>query len=373
MKDSPKLTSLLQKRKDTDSFRILKSNSEEMVDLSSNDYLGLARNSVLKNRIESSLSSSKRNGSTGSRLITGNNSLIEKTESYLSNLFGQDTATIFNSGYMANLAFFSSVPQRGDTIIYDELSHACIKDGCRLSQANRFSFKHNDLNDLKIKLNKTVGMVYIVIESVYSMDGDLAPIQAICELAKKHQALVVVDEAHSTGIWGNEGAGLISHLGLQDEVSAVIYTFGKAMGIHGACITGSSSLKDYLINFARPFIYTTAPSDHEVLSILEAFKLRAEEHEMSSTLFAIIEYFNQKLPQLTTDSSIKTITIGGNTKTKNVSAILQNEGLDIRPILSPTVKEGTERLRICLHSFNTQSEIDFLCYLLELNCHELFN
>ena len=118
MKDSPKLTSLLQKRKDTDSFRILKSNSEEMVDLSSNDYLGLARNSVLKNRIESSLSSSKRNGSTGSRLITGNNSLIEKTESYLSNLFGQDTATIFNSGYMANLAFFSSVPQRGDTIIY---------------------------------------------------------------------------------------------------------------------------------------------------------------------------------------------------------------------------------------------------------------
>ena len=374
MKDSPKLTSLLQKRKDANALRQLSFVKAGLIDFSSNDYLGLARNINLKKNIEHCYREAAfDNGSTGSRLITGNNELIEHAEDFLASLFGQEASIIFNSGYMANLAYFSSIPQRGDTIIYDELVHACIKDGCRLSLAKRYSFKHNDLNDLDQRLSNASGSKYIVIESVYSMDGDMAPIEAICKLAERHGAFVVVDEAHATGIWGNKGQGLVQQLDLQKRVSAVIYTFGKAMGIHGACIAGSKDLKNFMINFSRPFIYTTAPGSHEIISIKEAFKFRAAHPEYATDLLDIIEHFNNRLPEFTTPSAIKAILIGGNSKTKALSQQFQQEGVDVRAILSPTVKEGTERLRICLHSFNTEKEIDFLCDILKANCPELFN
>ncbi len=374
MKDSPKLKSLLEKRRQTDALRTLKITSPDLIDFSSNDYLGLARNSSLKSEIlKVSQSRSLTTGSTGSRLITGNNSLIEETENYLAQFFSQEASTVLSSGYMANLAFFSSVPQKGDTIIYDELSHACIKDGCRLSLANRYSFKHNDLQDLELKLQKGDGNIFIAVESIYSMDGDMAPLASICDLADKYQAFVIVDEAHSTGVWGSNGQGLVHTLNLQNRVSAVIYTFGKALGIHGACITGSKDLKSFLINFARPFIYTTAPSDHEIISIQKAFELRAQNQTLADSLFEIINYWNKKLPKFSTPSAIKAITIGGNTETKTIADNLQNQGLDIRPILSPTVKAGTERLRICLHSFNTKKEIDFICDTLKTDYPVLFN
>lgn len=374
MKDSSKLSSLLQKREAENSLRELRQLSADLIDFSSNDYLGLARSLDLKNRIHEQHSAhSDLNGSTGSRLISGNNKLIEGTEQYLAQFFEQESSTIFSSGYMANLAFYSSVPQKGDTILYDELSHVCIKDGCRLSLAKRFSFKHNNLQDLAHKLSKAEGNVYIAVESVYSMDGDLCLLKEICDLAAKHSAFVIVDEAHSTGIWGTQGQGLVQQLGLQNKVSAVIYTFGKAMGIHGACIAGSQNLKSFIINFARPFIYTTAPSNHEIISIQEAFQLRKSDPKPAKELFKLINYFNKKLPASSSASPIKAVTLGGNDQTKNLSNTLQENGLDIRPILSPTVKEGSERLRICLHSFNTQKEIDFLCETLTLNSPKQFS
>lgn len=368
MKDSSKLSSLLQKRKAENSLRELRQLPTDLIDFSSNDYLGLARSLDLKSRIQKADNAhSGLNGSTGSRLISGNCKLTEDTEQYLAQFFEQESSTIFSSGYMANLAFYSSVPQKGDTILYDELSHACIKDGCRLSLASRFSFKHNNLHDLEFKLSNAKGNVFIAVESVYSMDGDLCPLNEICDLAAKHNAFVVVDEAHSTGIWGTQGQGLVHQFGLQNKVSAVIYTFGKGMGIHGACIAGSQNLKSFLVNFARPFIYTTAPSNHEIISIREAFQLRKSDLDAAKKLFDMISYFNKRMPAYNSPSPIKSIKIGGNDQTKNLANTLQEKGLDIRPILSPTVKEGSERLRICLHSFNTQKEIDFLCDTLTLN------
>ena len=367
MKDSSKLSSLLQKREDANALRELKNNTAHKIDFSSNDYLGFARDLELQKRIgDASSTIGGLNGSTGSRLVTGSNTLIQETEDSLARHFQQEASTIFSSGYMANLAYFSSVPQKGDTVLYDELSHACIKDGCRLSPAKRFSFKHNNIQDLEHKLINASGNVFIAVESIYSMDGDMCPLNEICDLADKHQAFLVVDEAHSTGLWGNQGQGLVHHLGLKDRVSAVIYTFGKAMGIHGACMAGSSTLKSFIINFARPFIYTTAPSNHEVISIREAFEFRKSKTEPAQRLFQLIDHFNRRLPRFSSPSAIKAVVIGGNTETKEASEKLQEEGFDVRAILSPTVKEGSERLRICLHSFNTQKEIDFLCDILEL-------
>lgn len=353
---------LMDKRTQDGSLRTLKTISNLLIDFSSNDYLGLARSADLKATITKAYGKTDfKNGSTGSRLLTGNSDLIESSEQSLANLFGFGASTLVNSGYMASLAFFSAVPQRGDTIIYDEYAHACIKDGCRLSLAKRLSFKHNDLEDLERKLKEAIGEVFIACESIYSMDGDTAPILEIVALSKKYDAKMIVDEAHSTGVLGKHGAGMISELGLQKDVYAVIYTFGKAMGIHGACIAGSKALKEFIINFSRPFIYTTAPSPFEVLSIQSAFTFLKTNVLLISKLKENIKLFNQLLPEHSTPSAIKSIVIGGNSSTKKLAEKLQSEGFDIRPILGPTVKEGSERLRICLHTYNTDEEIRLLC------------
>lgn len=352
----------LEGRIKNNSLRQLKEDVTTLIDFSSNDYLGLAKSEELKSLILQEYSTSKwPNGSTGSRLVTGSNPLTKSTEEHLSKIFGFPSTLVFNSGYMANLAIYSSIPQRGDTIIYDELSHACIKDGSRLSLAKKVSFKHNDLNDLKRKLSAAEGQVYVGCESVYSMDGDMAPLSELSEICLEHNARLIIDEAHSTGLWGNNGSGLVNELNLNDSVFAVVYTFGKAMGIHGAAIACQQKVRDYLINFSRPFIYTTAPSAFELISIQSAFNFLESHPSLQLNTHAKSSLFNELLPSFSTPSPIKSVTIGGNDQTKAVAKQLQNSGYDVRPILSPTVKEGTERLRICLHSFNTEEEIILLC------------
>lgn len=366
MNQETKLETLLAKRREQGSFRILGDKCQDLIDFSSNDYLGLAKSERLKKVILDTYSKEEYpNGSTGSRLLTGNSEVVVACENYLANLFEFESTTLFGSGYMASMAIFSSLPQRGDTVIYDEHSHACIKDGCRLSLAKRLPFKHNNLSDLERKLKEAQGEIFIACESIYSMDGDIAPLTEIIALADRFKAKVIVDEAHSTGVFGENGAGLVSELNLQDKVFAVIYTFGKAMGIHGACIAGSQPLKEFITNFSRPFIYTTAPSTFEVISIKAAFEYLTKQPGLNHSLQEKIKQFNQLLPAFCSPSAIKSIVIGGNTKTKEVAQALQEQGFDIRPILSPTVKEGSERLRICLHTFNTEEEISLICHLLK--------
>lgn len=358
-----RLSSLLDKRSLSNSYRSIGVSSSALIDFSSNDYLGLARSQELKDDIIKNYTAahSSKNGSTGSRLITGTSAILEQTERELTGLFQSEAGLLFSSGYMANLAFFSTVPQKGDTILYDELSHACIKDGCRLSLAQKFPFRHNDLNQLEQKLSKAIGEIYVACESVYSMDGDFAPLADLVKLANRYGAKLIVDEAHSTGVFGHYGSGLVNALGLKDEVYACIYTFGKAMGVHGAFISGSQILREFLINFARPFIYTTAPSDFECLSVSRSFHLFKENSELQQTLISNIALFRKlaakRLPLVQSDSSIQAVLVPGNDKVKQLSKTLYETGYDVRPILSPTVKQSKERLRVCLHTYNSEEEI----------------
>jgi len=356
------LDQMLQLRKEKNLFRDLKT-STGLIDFCSNDYLGLARSETLFNRADETCKARNLqiNGATGSRLLSGNSELTESVEHKLASIFRSSAALILNSGYTANLAIFSSIPQKNDTILYDELAHASIKDGARLSLAHRYNFKHNDLNDLEIKLKRINGKIFIAVESIYSMDGDECPLRELTSLAKKYNASVILDEAHSTGVRGERGSGLATSLRLENDIDIRLYTFGKAMGVHGACIAGSKNLIQYIVNFARPFIYTTAMTPHSIVAIETAFDYLQENLKLQSELQRNINAFVNGVGHLAnrtkSNSAIQTVIFPGNDNVKKASLKLQQAGLDVRPILSPTVSAGSERLRICLHTYNTSNEI----------------
>jgi 8-amino-7-oxononanoate synthase len=350
------LNTALTKRKSEDAFRSL-SPSEVKIDFCSNDYLGFARK---QHTILAAI------GSTGSRLISGHQAIYEEVEKQIASFHGMETALIFNSGYDANLSFFSTIPQKADTVVYDQLCHASIRDGLRLGIARNFSFNHNDVDDLKQKIEQASGNVFVVVESVYSMDGDKSPLSQIDDICRTNDAYLVVDEAHATGVFGPKGGGLCQEENVKPF--AKIHTFSKAIGCHGAAILGSKTLKDYLINFARPFIYTTALPPHSIAVIKESYDSLINSSEINE-LHENIAFFKASFrhPSLIkSDSPIQCIVLGENKKTKTIAQKLQSKGMDVRPILSPTVSKGTERIRICLHSFNSREEISLLCNELKI-------
>lgn len=359
------LTGKLQQRHSDNAFRQLVSN-RSLIDFTSNDYLGLARSEELFHLIQKKvLALPHYNGATGSRLLSGNSEYIEQVEQTLAKTFQSEAALIFNSGYAANQAVLSCIPQKGDTIIYDELAHACIRDGARLSFASQFSFRHNDLTDLEKKLRQATGNKFVAVESYYSMDGDVCPVKELVLLAKQYDAHVIIDEAHSTGIVGPLGSGLAVSEEVHDKIAIRIYTFGKAMGCHGACVTGSKTLIDYLINFARPFIFTTAMPVHSVAGIECAFEFLKANIALQHVLQQKINLFvslvkKQRLDSMNSNTHIQGIILPGVERVKEASNKLQAKGFDIRPILSPTVPKGSERLRICLHTYNSDQEITSL-------------
>jgi 8-amino-7-oxononanoate synthase len=336
-------------------------------DFCSNDYLGLSRSTELFNNIAAKIESlsDKKNGSTGSRLLSGNSLYAEEVEKKLSAIFKTESTLLFNSGYAANQAVLSSLPQKGDIILYDELAHACIKDGARLSTAAKYSFRHNNLEELENKIKRIkADRVFIAVESIYSMDGDCCPLQELLMMASKYNAVLIVDEAHSTGVMGEQGGGLSIALGLQNQIDIRIHTFGKAMGVHGACVAGSTALIQYLINFARPFIYTTALPVHSVASIDCAFehlnKNMLLQSALASRINAYLKSIHPHFSRTPSISAIQTAIFPGNAAVKNAAYTLQQKGFDVRAILSPTVPKGAERLRICLHTYNTEEEIQNL-------------
>ncbi len=344
------------------------------VDFASNDYRGFAKNTSIFNQTHQYLLEFNiiENGATGSRLLSGNHGLYRTTEDCIRLFHQSEAALIFNSGYDANVGFFSSVPQRADVILYDELCHASIRDGIQMSHAKSYKFQHNDWADLEKRMAKLEAeTVYIVTESVFSMDGDTPPIEQLVLLSEKYKAYLVVDEAHALGVIGDQGEGVIQSLGLQDKVFARIMTFGKGLGCHGAAILGSEALKSYLINFARSFIYTTALAPHSLATILIAYQQLAQEENSLTALKNNILLFNQEKLRLGlkplfvySKSAIQCAILPGNEKVKSIATQLQQQGFDVKPILSPTVPEGQERLRICLHSYNSESEISRVLELL---------
>ena len=342
------------------------------IDFSSNDYLGFAKNEEIfdathKYLIENNI---KINGATGSRLISGNHNLYTITENYISEFHQSESALIFNSGYDANVGFFSSVPQRNDIILYDELCHASIRDGIQMSHAKSYKFQHNDYEDLELLLSKFLASnsqlptIFIVTESVFSMDGDAPNMETLVQISEKFNALLVVDEAHALGVFGDKGEGLVQSQNLQDKVFARIVTFGKGLGCHGAAVLGSAILKEYLVNFARSFIYTTGLSPHSITTILVAYQDLNQSTDLQK-LKENINFFNQQKQLLGikplfvySKSAIHSAIIPGNEKVKNIASQLQEKGFEVKAILSPTVPEGQERLRFCLHSYNTEKEME---------------
>lgn len=347
----------LRERKEKGSDRSLLS-FDGFSDFWSNDYLGMARLHT----------SESFEGSTGSRLISGNSTRIENAEHQLAQFFGAESALVFNSGYDANLGFFSAVPQKGDTVFYDELIHASVRDGIRLSHAKAYSFRHNDLTDLKTKWKHAAGTVYVAVESLYSMDGDVAPLKALTAFCEANKGLLVVDEAHSGGIFGNGGRGLVQELGLEDQCFARLFTFGKAYGMHGAVICGNETLREFLINFARSFIYTTAlPEMHYKQLAARVFVVEDKEKERND-LRKNIALFRQLIPETMHFSDalspIQIVPVPELKRCIELAELLQTKRFAVKAILPPTVPENGQRLRICLHAFNTPEEISQLATIL---------
>lgn len=361
----------LQNRKEQNALRKL-SNKDHLIDFCSNDYLGFARSEKLKNNSIKEFASLpfQKNGSTGSRLLTGNLAYAEQLEKRITTFHNAESGLIYNSGYDANLGLFSALGKNGDTIIYDELIHASVRDGIKLSSASAFMFRHNDLKHLEERLKIATGIIYVAIETVYSMDGDNSPLQEVFLVCKKYKANLIVDEAHATGITSNNGKGKVQELKLEKEIFARVHTFGKALGCHGAIVLGSDLLRNYLINFSRSFIYTTALPLKSLVTINQAYLLLDLSSSEIKKLNSLIERFRNRISKNATiqliesNSPIQCIVVSGNMEVKRISKLLEKSNFDVRPILSPTVPKSKERLRICIHSFNTQEELDKLINLL---------
>jgi 8-amino-7-oxononanoate synthase len=377
MKFPKNLLAKLETRKQNNALRKLAA-PNDLIDFASNDYIGFSKNKAIFEETHQYLIENKiiQNGATGSRLLSGNHKVYQETEDFIAKFHQSESALIFNSGYDANVGFFSSVPQKGDLILYDELCHASIRDGIQLSNAKAYKFKHNDSEDLEKRLRQAqpdsvFGEVYIVTESVFSMDGDTPNLEELGQLSEKYNCHLVIDEAHSLGVFGDKGEGLVQMLGLQDQVFARIMTLGKGLGCHGAAILGSSELKDYLVNFARSFIYSTGLSPHSVATILIAYQHLETEKINIKKLRENIIHFNQEKNLLGLKpmfvrgkSAIQSAIIPGNQNVKSIPKQLHEKGFDVKAILSPTVPEGQERLRFCLHSFNSKEEISEVLGLL---------
>lgn len=358
----------LERREEAGSRRSLFLRGEG-IDFFSNDYLGMATNRVLDQLPAHRYAY----GATGSRLLSGNTPEAEALEAYLAAYHRGASALLFNSGYDANLGLITALANRHTTILYDEYAHASIIDGVKLSHAGKaFRFRHNDMEDLQGKLEKYAGTgpLMVIVEAVYSMEGDIAPLEALAALATRYDAALIVDEAHSTGIIGDKGCGLVAASGLEQMVFARVHTFGKAMGCHGAVVIGSALLRSYLINYARSFIYTTALPAQAVMTIRHAYTWLEEHDEMRQQLHDRIVFFNRQCRNtgdarwIHSTTAIQGLVLGSGRRTREAVAYLGTQGIKAAAILSPTVPEGSARIRICLHAFNTENEIIMLHHTL---------
>lgn len=362
-----RIRSKLEQRKANETFRSLLCD-QSGVDFWSNDYLGYARTT--------SGAIAETGGSTGSRLISGNSDYTEQTECGLAVFFKGEAALLFNSGYDANLGVLSCLPQKNDIVIYDEHIHASMRDGIRLSFAKSYGFQHNSLTDLEKKLQINPGengVRFVCIESLYSMGGDMSPLVRIIELCEQYNAYLLLDEAHSGGVYGESGEGIAVALECEHRIFARIVTFGKAFGCHGAVVIGSGELREYLVNYSRSFIYTTALPQSAVTHIRRSIR-RNDFHESRKQLFRNIRYFRDLCEQQNivtgseVNSPIQMIRIGDAAATRELADRLQTNGFLVKAIVAPTVKQGEEAIRVCIHAFNTEKEIKGLISKILIDC-----
>jgi 8-amino-7-oxononanoate synthase len=349
-------SSELKKIQDMGELRVLPDYANCSVDFVSNDYLGLGK-------IELDLPKFKTHSGMGSRLIAGNSEAARACESFLANFYAAESALVFNSGYTANLGFFSTIPKKDEVVLYDELVHASIRDGLRLCPASSYGFKHNDLLDLENKVTRFQDKkIFVVVEACYSMHGDLADLQGLFALAEQHDFSIIIDEAHSIGVYGEQGKGLSISYSHHTHLLARIITFGKALGAHGAAILGSLELTNYLIHACRAFIYTTALPPEQYARIQAAVQHCAQMDEERVKLHDICTYYAKKME--VSASHIQTINMPDIERIKQIVECAKSAKIALKGVWSPTVPQGQERLRISLHSFNTKEEIDALIELI---------
>jgi 8-amino-7-oxononanoate synthase len=407
------LKNLLDKRQEDNLMRILpifNAFTPQSIDFFSNDYLGVAQNpqilALIQEKLEKNYTKNIENtkntekstkllhfaGATGSRLISGNIPQATQAEKYIAEFHNAENSLIFSTGYSANIGLLACLATENDYYLSDQLIHASMIDGVRLSNAQKLRFRHNDMAHLEVHLqniqkNKAKnleknpeknGFTYILIESIYSMDGDVAPLAEIYTLAQKYEAYVVIDEAHALAVYGEKGEGFAHEYAQNPHTLARIYTFGKGFGSHGAVIVGSNILISYLVNFARSFIYSTALAPLHYAYIEATYGILKDDFlgifkEERQKLHKNIAFFQKKVREflgkinlknnyqiLPSDTAIQTLIIGGNTETKALENHLRAKKFLVKAILSPTIPQGTERLRLCLHSFNTFDEIERL-------------
>lgn len=331
-------------------------------DFSSNDYLSLARSAIFKERILQKVRDFDFVGASGSRLLTGNRQLAVSVESQIAAFFGFSSALVFPSGFSLNVGLLPAISHEKDCILMDENAHASLKNGLKLANATGYFFRHNDLEHLTARLkrqrvNGKSENIFIVVESVYSMDGDIAPLVDLISLCREFSANLIVDEAHAVGALGDRGCGLVSHLGLQEEVFATVLGFGKGLGCHGAAVLGSTQLKEYLINFCHSFMYTTGLPVFSLVAMQEALLLCEQDRASQERLHQRIHQFNEHFDYDEHPSPIYSFPFSDTARLREAASSLQAHGYGVLPIYSPTVRVGTERLRVSLHAHNTEEEL----------------
>lgn len=330
-------------------------NPRSGLDFASNDYLGLARSKRMAEAVAAALAAGTPVGATGSRLLRGNDPEHEALEAKAAGFFGAERALFFGGGYVANFAVLTTLPQKGDLIVLDELIHASAHEGARAGRTEVTHAAHNDAGAVDDAIatwraRGGVGRAWIVVESVYSMDGDRAPLGELIEVADRNDAFLFVDEAHATGICGPAGRGLAHDLEGRDNV-VVLHTCGKALGASGALVTAPAVLCDYLVNRCRPFIYATAPSPLMAVAAATALDIVVDEPERRERLARLVALAGERAEDLglpASGSQILPVVVGDNARAMALAAALQSRGFDVRGIRPPTVPEGTARLRISL-------------------------
>ncbi|WP_029622821.1 8-amino-7-oxononanoate synthase [Sphingomonas elodea] len=335
----------------------------EGADFASNDYLGLADSPALREAVAAALARGVPIGSGGSRLLRGNQTEHEALEADAAAFFGRESALYFSSGYAANAALLGTLPQRGDLVLFDELVHASAHEGMRLGRAETRQTAHNDVAAFAAAIADWrraggSGRVWITVESLYSMDGDLAPLAELSALAGAEDAILIVDEAHATGVYGPQGQGLA--YGLPRDNLITLHTCGKALGCEGALVAGPKVVRDFLVNRGRAFIFSTAPSPLMAAAVRAALRIVGEGDALRTALFDRVRAARAALGPfgvLDGPSQVLPLILGDDVRTMTVAGLLQESGFDVRGIRPPTVPAGTSRLRISITNNVTLADI----------------
>ncbi len=343
-------------------------------DFASNDYLALSRSADMRTILADAIARGVPHGSGGSRLLRGNHTEHEALEAFAAEHYGTEAALYFASGYAANSALFSTLPQKGDIVLYDERIHASVHEGMRLSRAQGQSVRHNDVQAFADAISVYrgaggTGRIWLAAESLYSMDGDRAPLPEFAALARMHDAMLVIDEAHATGIFGEAGRGLSHNLPDREKL-IVLRTCGKALGAEGGLLCLPTILRDFMVNRARGFIFSTAPSPLMATLAHSAIRHVSENPHLASDLHALIAHAEARLgrycPDARQGSQIFPVILGDNDRTMDIASTLQADGFDVRGIRPPTVPAGTARLRISISLNVDMGKVDALADRLDI-------